>query len=181
MCFVRTKRVGKTISETSLTRQLLQHSFFKGNVLKSLWKKYFCLPRRLALKFPHSTLYHCYIRETLKSTKRDSLTPPLSPSYRHLTAWARNLSMTQEERCSAYSFLQKLKTHHLCSLWRPKATYIIFRRKRKGWTIGKLLKQMKSRTLFSRALKAYTIQRYTRVFLTFWSSWGELGLHCPVL
>lgn len=106
-----------------LWRQLLQHSFFKGKVLKSLWKKYFYLPRRLTLRFLHSTLYHCYIHGTLKSTKRDSLTPPLKSILPSSACLGQKSCHDPGERCSAYSFLQKLKTQPLCSLWHPKATH----------------------------------------------------------
>lgn len=64
MCFIRTKRVGKTMPETSFVKKtVLTHDFFKGKVLKSIWKKCFYLPRRLTLKFCTA---HCSTDASIK-------------------------------------------------------------------------------------------------------------------
>lgn len=130
----------KACLKPPLWRQLLQHSIFEGKVLKLLWKKYFYLPRS-TLKFLHSTPYHHYIHETLKSTKINY--PP------HLSVHPTVICLPGTE---IPPWPQKDAQHtHSCKSWRHSTsfvacdilkhnTYIIFRRKRKGWTIGVLLK-----------------------------------------
>lgn len=76
------------------------------------------------------------------------------------------------DRCSAHSFLQKVKRWHvLCRQWHPKATNTLTLEGRQSHRCT--AKIHKIANYFSWALEATFFQHYSREFLTLWSFWGE--------
>lgn len=152
MCFIRTKRVGKTMPETSFVKTTLTAWFLSGQGIEIILEEIFLPPKKINTEVLQSTLQHHCIHKTLTNTKRESLSPTHSPFYWHCLLGTEIPPWPKREMLSILIPTAAEDTTHPLqpmTFWSNiYINFINFRGKTKGWAIGVLWKWTKSQTLF---------------------------------